>query len=611
MGTVSEALQVVNARRIHSWRDSSLNRTTQVPAEEGTLTLEESIATATEVMRELILAGVPDEVLIQALAPHVEQGETAERLITELLKQDHHIPSEVRVQAQVRWYRRAIEVGHLWALYEAGSLWGGSGSQHSDRILRPGVPSGEENVSSEEARQWVIQAAEQGHRRACLDAALRNLEDARAVGWLRVFYGDGTFVHEAPSPRYTQGSQNSFYRDKSFDRVELAVAALWLARLLDKAGDPEAGDWYRISALCPPWSAPDILYGESWIQAASEYALWEHKQDNPDLCAAWAFRVLENAANKGPSDRSYMASEYKTYRNSWQLTLREEAARVNVMWHLLEEHDLPEWQRMDIALLLTNSWGFGQDESERIRGDLSDQVIQSLTLSQLLPVTTQRIQGLEVPINAKHAWAAVRWLLTEAVPAAFRFAGLEDVAADFLRLVPDDLKGVTSWEWMSAAENFEGWPHMYRSNPGDGTSQPWDYSSFERIANQWIRDLTDRAGLGERRSLFQTAWPPKNEDWLEEDLHAMRWRLLRGQQAWLGMYCATANVGEAEAWIAWWDDASRLVVFALQGALRSLCYDKGTDWLANAAFPYNQWSALKDAYKLSFTTFVDQATALN
>ena len=562
--------------------------------------MKESLAVPSEVARQLMLAGASDEVLIQALAPHVEQGETVERLITAFLKHDHHLPSEVRVRAQVRWYRRAIAAGHLWALYEAGSLWDFAGSQGSLPRFASKTSADEDSVSSEEARQWVIRAAELGHRRACLEAARWNLEDVRAVGWLRVFYGDGVFVQEA-------------------DRVELAAAALWLARLLDDAGEPEAGDWYRIAAMCPRWADSD-LHGATWVEAASEYALWAHEGGNPDLCGAWAFRVLENAADEGPGTRGYMATEWKTYRNDWQLALGEESARVRILWHLLAEHDLPEWQRMEIAVLLTNSWRFGQADVEHVRGALGERAIRSLTLSQLLPsVRAQHTQGLEVPINAKHAWAAVHWLLADAVPAAFRFAGLEDEAADFMRLVPDEIKGVSRWEWVNAAEEFDGWRRLYQSDRGDGTSQPWDYSlaeaaSFRRVTNEWISDLTDQAGLGERRSLFQTARPPRREDWVEVDLREVRWRLLRGQQAWLGMCCATASAGEADAWIGWWDDASRLVVFALQGVLRSLCYGSGTDWLTEAAIPTEsrkQWKVLGDAYELAFTTFVDQAPALH
>lgn len=65
--------------------------------------MKESLAVPSEVARQLMLAGASDEVLIQALAPRVEQGETVERLITAFLKHDHHLPSEVRVRAQVRW----------------------------------------------------------------------------------------------------------------------------------------------------------------------------------------------------------------------------------------------------------------------------------------------------------------------------------------------------------------------------------------------------------------------------------------------------------------------------------------------------------------------------
>lgn len=561
--------------------------------------MNESPAGLDEVFCELILADASDGALIQALTPHIRPGETVERLITELLRQDHRLPGEVRVRAQVRWYRRAMDAGHLWALYEAGSLWSSGGSHDSLGHPRQGEPGDEDTVSADEARNWVIRAAEQGHRRACLEAAHWNPEDARADGWLRTFYGNGVF-------------------DDELDRVERATAALWLARLLDTAGNPEAGDWYRIAAMCPPWTDFDA-YQSSWVEAAAGYALWSHSQGDPDLCGAWAFRVLENAANQGPGDRGYLATEWKIYRDDWQVTAGKEAARTHVMWHLLAEHDLPEWQKAEIALLLTNSWRFDQSDSEKIQAALGNQTIQSLTLSQLLPaITAQRIQGLEVPINAKHAWAAVHWLLADAVPAAFRFAGLEEEAADFQELVPDDIKGTTRWQWMIAAESFEGWQRLYQADRERDSSQPWEYwlaeaASFRKIASEWVRDLTERVGLGERQNLFQTARPTDGEDWLEVDLHEIRWRFLRGRRAWLGMYCATANAGDADEWIGWWDDASKLVVYALQGAFGNLGHRLRVSWFAGDAIPdeiHEQWKVLEDAYELAFTTFVDQAAAL-
>lgn len=464
----------------------------------------------------------------------------------------------------------------------------------------------EETASLDKESRQLAEAAELGDRNAYLQAALRNPEDPRAVDWVRAFYGDGVPTGQA-------------------DRYELPAAALCLARLLNQAGDPEAGEWYRTAALWPRWGDPHGA-GTSWVAAAAEYALWAHEQGNMDLCSAWAFRVLEDTADEGPSDRSYMAQERKIYRNTWQLAREKEVARAQIMRHLLTEHDLPEWQRMEILLLLTSGRWFGQADAEDVQAALGGHAVQPVMLDALLPpAVTQPVESLDVPMNVRHAWAAVHWLLADAVPAPFRFVGLEEEAEEFRRLVPDDIKQASRYDWVSAAEQFDGWRQLYASGSVDDTAgtrgrAPAEAASFGRLSERWIRNLTHQAGLGERPCPFETAKSVEREDWVHSDSLDAHWRLLRGQPAWLGMYQATAEAGEADEWIAWWDEASRFVVLALQGALRRLSHDLGTDWLTEAGTDVlgrplpedvrEQWQTLGDAYELAFTTFLNRAPAL-
>lgn len=567
-----------------------------------------------DIIRDLVMAGAPDEELIAAATIYAVEGKTIERVITTAL--DHHLPLDVCLRQQVRWYRRAVNDNQIWAMYEAGTLWSLDGSDDSRRSRQltndmppnawkqeslepteiPKATNAEielnDFVSAEEARQWIVQAAEHGLRRACLEAACWNLDDERAAGWLRTAFGDGD-------------------GDTELGRHELAATALWLARVLDKVGDPEAGTWYRTAVECPPWSVSDD-YGASWVEAVCEYALWAHKQGDERLCTAWAYRLLENAADSGPDDRNYLESEYKTYRYAWQMARDAEFARHQIMHHLLTEHELPAWQKLEIALLLRNDRRFGQETWDVVRIALDAQTMKSLTLSRFVTVGMARhARVLDVPITIEHAWATISWLLEEAVPAVFRFVGLEQDATNFARLVPADLRRADLWEWQSEVERFEDGKELTRSM--ESLSYPDGILSFDRTAQRFVADVVTRAGLGERRSLFKTLERDYHEDFAELGLTSSRWVLLRGDPAWLGMYCATAAEGTADQWMAWWNCASGIVTSTIMGALLTLGRELNIDWTARIAFndPIKDlWRELGDTFERSSSLFLERAGGL-
>lgn len=537
-----------------------------------------------DTIRDLVMAGASDEELIAAVTSFAVRGKTIERVIITAL--DHRLPPDDRIRHQVRWYRRAVNDNQVWAMYEAGHRWRWDGSGGS-RSIRT-----DDHVSAEEARQWIAQAADNGLRRACLEAACWNLDDERAAGWLRTAYGDG-------------GDDTDLRRD------ELAATALWLARVLDKVGDPEAGTWYRTAVECPPWSVSDE-FGSSWVEAVCEHALWAHKQGDERLCTALAFRLLENAANSGPDDRNYMEGEYKTYRYDWQLASNAEFARHKIMHHLLTEHELPAWERLEIALLLSNDRRFGQETWDVVRAALDAQTMKSLTLSRIVTVGMARHARVpDVPINSAHAWATIHWLLEEAVPAVFRFVGREQDATIFERLVPADLRRADPRGWHSEIDRIEREYELIRSMESESIPDGW--ISFWYTAQRFVADVVARAGLAECRNLFNTVERRYHEDFATLDLTSSRWVLLRGNPAWLGMYCATAAEGTADEWIAWWKCASRIVVTTLMGALLTLIRELDTDLTADMDFNdplKDRWQELEATLERSSAVFLERAGAL-
>lgn len=538
---------------------------------------------ASFIIRELILAGATEEELIATAMSYAVGGKTVERVIITAL--DHYLPEDVRLREQIRWYRRAVNDNQVWAMYEGGTLWSMFGSDDS-------IPIGPiDHVSAEEARQWIAQAADHGLRRACLEAACWHLDDERAAGWLRTAFG--------------AGDQDTWSRQH-----EPALIALWLARALDKVGDPEAGKWYRTAVERPPWSVSDN-HGASWVEAVSEYALWAHRQGNEGLCTALAYRLLEDAADNGPDDRRYLDSEYKTYRYDWQKAWDAEFARHQIMRHLLTEHELPSWQKMEIALLLTNDRRFGQETWGVVQAALDPQIMKSLTLRRFVTGGMARhVHVPHVPIKSEHAWAMISWLLEDVVPAVFRFVGLDQTATDFARLVPADFRRASYMEWRSEVMSILR---------GKEFAQPFiiltrdERDNFNSTSPRLVDDAVNQAGLGERRSLFKSSELDDQENFVDLDLTISRWVLLRGDPAWLGMYCATAAEGTADEWMDWWSDASEIVVTTLMGALLILGHELNTDWTAKIAFndPIAvRWRELGETLERKTALFLERAGAL-
>jgi hypothetical protein len=564
-----------------------------------------------EIIRDLIMAGASDEELLDAARGYTTEDETVERVITTAL--DHHLPEDVRHRQQVRWYRRAVNDNQVWAMYEAGTLWSVAGSD--DTYLgedlthdSPQYPSEKESigssggmcaiddeielddfVSAEEARQWIVQAAEHGLRRACLEAACWNLDDERAAGWLRIAFGDGD-------------------EDVELDRHDLAATALLMARVLDKGSDPEAGTWYRIAVECPRWDS--FVYGGlSWVEAASEYALWAHKQGDDRLCAAWAYRLLENAANSGPDDRNYMENEYKTYRYAWQIAASAEFARRKLVHHLLTEHELPEEQRLEIVLLLSSDRLFGQETWDVVRVALDAPMMESFTLRRYVSVGAARHRReLDVPINGELAWAIIDWLLEEAVPAVFRFMGMEQTATSFAQLVPADLRRADVWKWKSDVKHSGVGSDLSRSM--ESLSDSDHLFIYTGTAKRLVSEVVTRAGFGERPNLFTTVERKFYEEFADVDMNSSHWFLLRGKTTWLGMYCATAAEGTADQWIAWWKCAGGIMTSAILSALLTLGGEFNIDWSEDVASDKSfnrRWQELGATLDRSFSLFLQRA----
>lgn len=407
---------------------------------------------------------------------------------------------------------------------------------------------------------------------------------------------DDVVDHAEPGEPGIEDLRNA-YRD-AVDRGALGAIALDLARALAAADDPEAADWYRRAVECPPWDDPHGR-GTSWVQAAASYALWAHGHGNVDLCAAWAFRLMESAAYDGPLTRAFMASEYKTYRDDWQLASGDEAARLRAMRHLVTEHDLPAPVALDIALLMSSSRWLGganeQDHADR------DAILAAL--------------GDERPVSAARAWATIRWVLADAVPAALRLAGLDEEATDIGRRVPADLRRAAhdardSFGDDDPLDDVSATVAELRHRLRSETPIEAEGETSRRTKGLVI-DALERAGLGEQRSAWHGPRGGYEEDEAGRGPGEDRWRLMRGSRAWLEMYAATAASGEAEDWIRWWDRAGNVLAVALETAAWSIGRELGTD--LTRAIPYGapfrrRWAVLVEAFAPSFTSFTETAS---
>ncbi|WP_159623748.1 hypothetical protein [Ruania rhizosphaerae] len=238
----------------------------------------------TELIRDAVLSGRSDEYVLALAADVAGDGETREQVVIEALESPPGRRSDREEtlalnRSLIRWYRRAADLDQPWAMWRGGGRWGLSGSNGS--LPQEHALTESEAVSSEEAIGWLHRAADHGIRPAAMSAAEASPDDPRAIDWLRLAYGDGLPTED-------------------IDRNRLLDAAFMLASCLSESGDPEAGQWFRKSVECAPWENQIEFRTSSWEEAVAGYALWAHSNQNPSLCAAWCWRLVENAANLGP-----------------------------------------------------------------------------------------------------------------------------------------------------------------------------------------------------------------------------------------------------------------------------------------------------------------------
>ncbi len=549
-----------------------------------------------ENLRKLVEAGASDDEIIAVARPLALDGKSVERVVIEVCDG----PPRILKRQLIRWYRKAAETDQVWALWEAGSRWHLGGS-HGPRPGKrdslstrgydsiDGVPD-EEIVYEDEAQAWVIRAAELGMRRAALEAARWHPDDPRALEWLELAYGDGSV-------------------DDDLDAANLMASAFERARHLDSAGDPDAGRWYRRAVEGPPWEVFDLIEA-SWPEAVGSFAIWAHGQGDESLCAAWSYRLLENAANHGMHDRGLMESEYKTYRISYQLARGAESARVQIMRHLLTEHALPQHERFEVALLLANSRWLGDEDVEVITAAIGRHAT-SMSLTSLLPPGTDQQPARDAPLTPRQVWALTHWVLADAVPACFRFAGLSDEADQLTRLVPPLPAHKTAWDLRRQFEAFPGWGALEAHDGGCEVTWPGS-QTFPEASKGYVGMVLNAAGLAGQCSPFQTDRGAGDEDRVYRDGDGS-WRLLRGRRLWLGLYLTTAVDGRATDWVATWDTANLFLARALHGALDQVAAQVGanlTKGLGNSELR-TRWVTLTDAFALSIREFVDASPVLS
>ena len=428
-----------------------------------------------------------------------------------------------------------------------------------------------------ESLRVAARAGGTGVRPAAMAAAEHAPEDPRAEGWLRLAYGDGRPTVE-------------------LDRDRLCAGAFRLASLLDEAGSDEALAWYRRAVEGPRWVVEEALDGASWEVAVAGLADWAHRHRDEALCAAWCWRLVEVAADEGAITRAYLDSEWKTYRYAWGSAHGRLSALSRALRHLLVEHDLSPDDRWDIAALLTDL-GPGRDDAGLFTHALGD-LTARMSLRMLVPPPTDLpVPGNEVPVNARQVWALTHWLLADAVPACFRFAGLGPDAEAYGRAVPALPPGSGDLLSRRLRHDFDGWSRL----DGDGGTREG--------ALTLAKDLLETVGLSASRSPYATDRGRSDPESLALGDEGT-WRLLRGHPLWLAMFIAVTPQ-ERESWVRAWDFAGHELVRALVGCARR-CADEVGDVLpirGDAALGA-RWRILTEAFALALAEFVDAAVMI-
>ena len=430
------------------------------------------------VLQKLLFGNASDQRLLREAQKHAVDSKSAEEVICDAIcSLSAGWWSRREVDRRLApWVQRAAEDGQLWAVRWLGL----NGYGLASRQVR---------------EQYLAQLAATGDTRAVFRVLKEHPDDPRLPPWLRRVAREAKFQDERQA------------------------AMLVLARMLDEAGDQEAGNWYDAACQYPGWESGET--GTSWIAAVVERALRRHAAGDEEFCRQQAEMLLQEAAAAGPAagpapwaDTSCDAEG----NNRWAM----EQARQTLLGHLLLEHELDPGQKNEVACLLSR---------------------------RRIGVSSRRAAALACGTNGPRpepgiAWQRAAWLYGDATLLAMHFAGKKNWAAEHERGLPADLR-----EASIPRADFLDW---YR-RPEE---LPWFLAIMDETPVPDCRHLVitalEAAGLGERRSLLERSQEPYSADGLgEEEL----WRVLRGSLAWRQLFLAAHSEGGADHWLGWWDGA--------------------------------------------------------
>lgn len=572
-------------------------------------------------IRQAVDLGADDEQLARIVRSELgaDARDLLEQVIVMALDGWRRSPQQVRCQR--RWLRRAAESGQLWALWKAGDRWAEIGSHASRTQPKSASPApwteseseaetaetsagakpakddalfqqwvaAEAPVFAEEARQWLRQAADRGHRLAALSLVRLEVDPSRDKEWLLVAYGDG----QAP-----QEDQQMVDAGALLPQVVASLMASKLGRL----GDPAAEEWFSRALDHPRWEE-FADPGESWLATARRFARWLHDHGRIEECQEWSLRVVADAAAHGPSDRATLVEEaHKPYRIDYGMASVAEWVRRSAMRHLITAHQLPGDQALEVVRVLSDNAHFGAED----RGVVDDALVAvhggNVRLGALIGGLDPIAESLQQPVQPWHAEELARWLVGWALPEMFLLAGLPEEAAQLRTAIEESTRKESAWtlhpahsdeEWELALltdlaiglhptlSGHEAWESLRQHQGWGNDLSPRERSElrkarwrFDELIDEYVSAVFQDSGLGAVRSVFPEAG-------LEQQ--SAEWRLMRRRDAWLAMWLACAQIDRNHRWRRDWEASSELLARAVAGVLRRRAVESGVDVFSEPA----------------------------
>lgn len=556
---------------------------------------------------QLVAEGADDGEVLTVAEAHRPESMTAEQYIFTAI--DNLRRSEL-YDRWIGWARKAAAADQVWALEGVGRRWAEWGSRGSLPWRQREAPTFVANVTPEEAQGWVARAATLGSRVAAMDASCWFSDQPEALGWAKQAWGDG----EA---------------GQGITAEDLPFLAYRVACLVARNGDDDPAPWFARALNGSRWRHEEGPTAASWVTASAEYCMWLHdsKHDSAS-CLEWAERILDDEADRGPGDRAYLASEYKTYRYSWLQTSDDVHARIRVMTHLLRDHELGELAP-DVALLLSDSIT-PVAELPQASNDALREAVTGLphTVRQLLPDAPSGPSLDDAPIDADFAWSFIHWMLEAAVPSILRAVRLPLNARAYAALAPQDLHEADPWQWKQDLAKHGVWPDVTRGpsyaqrHPlGRGPEfDPWSIPSRDEELS--IDGVLQFAGLASGPSRRRTRVPILDEDTVwsagvglmpDSSLGSDggSWRILRRRDIWPAMWAAVARDGDERTWVQWWHLAGTHLAAVIRDGIvlidNTLAGSPDKEARPDPGFALAQ-KALGAALRSSLTEFLDAST---